>query len=155
MASIYTYTLNKQRYRCSCGKRFAENNSFLPCYHRMTNKLSAYIIDRLRNKFSFSSVEKEINLSVSTVVRIFDLVSYFSQKHPVVISSDEFKGNTHSEKYQCIITAPVNKVVLDILPKRYESYLTKYFSFFSKEERSKVKYFVSDMWKPYSDISSV
>ena len=46
-------------------------------------------------------------------------------------------------------------MVLDILPKRYESYLTKYFNAFSREERSKVKYFVSDMWKPYSNISSV
>lgn len=48
-----------------------------------------------------------------------------------------------------------HKVVLDILPKGYESYLTKYFNSFSKEDRSKVKYFVSDMWKPYSNISSV
>ena len=30
--------LKKRRYRCSCGKRFAENNSFLPRYHRMTNR---------------------------------------------------------------------------------------------------------------------
>lgn len=37
--------LKKRRYRCSCGKRFAENNSFLPRYHRMTNRLSTYIID--------------------------------------------------------------------------------------------------------------
>lgn len=50
---------------------------------------------------------------------------------------------------------PVNKVVLDILPKKYESYLTKYFNAFSKEDRSKVKYFVYDMWKPYFNISSV
>lgn len=50
---------------------------------------------------------------------------------------------------------PVNKVVLDILPKKYESYLTKYLNAFSKEDCSKVKYFVYDMWKPYFNISSV
>lgn len=147
--------LKKRRYRCSCGKRFAEKNSFLPRYHRMTNRLSAYIIDRLRSEFSFSSVAREVNLSVSTVIRIFDLVSYSPQNLPAALSIDEFKGNTNGEKYQCILTDPVNKVVLDILPKRYESYLTKYFYSFSKEERNNVKYFVSDMWKPYSDISSV
>lgn len=147
--------LKKRRYRCSCGKRFAENNSFLPRYHRMTNRLSAYIINRLSDVTSFSGVAREVNLSVSTVIRIFDFVSYSPQKLPVALSIDEFKGNTNGEKYQCILTDPVNKVVLDILPKRYESYLTKYFNSFSKEERSKVKYFVSDMWKPYSNISSI
>ena len=44
---------------------------------------------------------------------------------------------------------------MDILPKRYESYLAQYFNAFSKEERSKVQYFVSDMWKTYSKLSSV
>lgn len=147
--------LKKRRYRCSCGKRFAENNSFLPRYYRMTNRLSAYIIDKLRTTTSFTAVAREVNLSVSTVIRIFDLVSYSNKKLPVALSIDEFKGNTSGEKYQCILTDPVNKVVLDILPKRYESYLATYFTAFSNEERSKVKYFVSDMWKSYSNISSV
>lgn len=121
----------------------------------MTNRLSAYIIDKLRTTTSFTAVAREVNLSVSTVIRIFDLVSYATKELPVALSIDELKGNTSGEKYQCILTDPVNKVVLDILPKRYESYLTTYFNAFSKEERGKVKYFVSDMWKTYSNISSV
>ena len=152
---LFYIHIKKRRYRCSCGKRFAEKNTFLPRYHRMTNRLSAYIIDKLRSEVSFSNVAREVNLSVSTVIRVFDLVSYSPQKLPDALAIDEFKGNTNSEKYQCILTDPVNKVVLDILPKRYESYLTKYFNSFSREERSHVKYFVSDMWKPYSNVSSV
>lgn len=147
--------LKKRRYRCSCGKRFAERNSFLPRYHRMTNRLSSYIIEKLRSEISFSSVAREINLSVSTVIRVFDLVSYSPKRLPYALSIDEFKGNTSGEKYQCILTDPINKVILDILPKRYEYFLTEYFNQFDKEERNKVKYFVSDMWKPYADISSV
>ena len=147
--------LRKRRYRCSCGKRFFEKNSFLPRYHRMTNRLCAYIIDKLRCEVSFSRVAKEVNLSVSTVIRIFDFVSYSPQKLPVALSIDEFKGNTNGEKYQCILTDPVNKVVFDILPKRYEHYLTRYFNSFDKADREKVLYFVSDMWKPYANISSV
>ncbi|MDD6847634.1 MAG: transposase family protein [Oscillospiraceae bacterium] len=42
----------------------------------MTNRLTAYIIDRLRREISFSCVAREFNLSVSTIIRIFDLVSY-------------------------------------------------------------------------------
>lgn len=83
----------------------------------MTNRLSFYIIDKLRNEVSYSSVAREVNLSVSTVIRVFDLVSYAPKELPSAISIDEFKGNTNSETYQCILTDPVNKVVLDILPK--------------------------------------
>ena len=67
--------LKKRRYRCKCGKRFQEKNSFLPKYHRMTNRLSTYIIDELRNEYSFTSVAKSVNLSVSTVIRVFDIIS--------------------------------------------------------------------------------
>lgn len=147
--------LKKRRYRCSCGKRFPEKNTFLPRYHRMTCRLSAYVIDKLRTEVSFSNVAREVNLSVSTVIRIFDLVSYSPKSLPVALSIDEFKGNTNDEKYQCIITDPINRVVLDILPKRYENYLTTYFKRFPQNQRNKVQYFVSDMWKPYSNISSV
>ena len=121
----------------------------------MTNRLPLYIIDKLRNEVSFSNVAREVNLSVSTVIRVFDLVSYSPKELPAALSIDEFKGNTNGEKYQCILADPVNKVVLDILPKRYEHYLTEYFNRFDKSNRDKVKFFVSDMWKPYSDISSV
>ena len=146
--------IKKRRYRCACGKRFDEENSFLPSYHRITNRLVAYVINRLTSEVSFTAVSKEVNLSVSTVIRIFDLVSYSPGKLPTALSIDEFKGNTNGEKYQCILTDPVNKVVLDILPKRYEYYLTQYFNKFSKDDRNKVKFFVSDMWKTYSNISS-
>ena len=153
---LVTIVLRKRRYRCKhCGKRFFEDNSFLPRYHRMTNRLSAFVIEKLRCEHSFTSVARDVNLSVSTIIRIFDLVSYSCFKLPSALSIDEFKGNTNGEKYQCILTDPVNKVVLDILPKRYGHYLTDYFKHFPLEERSQVQHFVSDMWKTYFEISSV
>lgn len=147
--------LKKRRYRCNCGKRFAERNTFLPRYHRMTNRLCAYIIDKLRTEISFSNVAREVQLSVPTVVRIFDFVSYAPKNLPDALSIDEFKGNTNKEKYQCILTDPVNRVVLDILPKRTESYLTEYFNRFEQSERERVTYFVSDMWKTFANVSKV
>ena len=121
----------------------------------MTNRLVAYVIDKLRCEASFTSVAKEVNLSLPTVIRIFDLVSYSLKELPTALSIDEFKGNTGKEKYQCILTDPENKVVLDILPKRTKYCLSKYFKKFDKSERDKVEYFVSDMWRTFSDISSV
>lgn len=148
--------LRKRRYGCPhCKKRFYEQIPFLPRYYRNTTRLNAYILGKLAGECSFSSVAREVNLSVTTVIRRFDLVEYNSFYLPEVLSIDEFKGNTNGEKYQCILTDPVNGVVLDILPKRYEHYLVKYFKQFSQDERRQVKYFVSDMWKAYYNTAGV
>ena len=150
-----TIVLRKRRYRCEhCGKRFFETNNFLPRFHRMTNRLSAYVIDRLRDVNSFTSVAGEVNLSVTTVIRIFDLVSYPKSPLPKVISIDEFKGNADGEKYLNILADPEKGEVLDILPSRHLKDLYDYFKAFSREDRQNVKYFISDMWKPYADVAS-
>lgn len=148
--------LNKRRYRCvKCQKRFYEANTFLAKYKRTTKRLVAYIINSLRKTCSFKSVAEEVNLSSTTVIRYFDTVSYSCKNLPDTLSIDEFKGNTGNEKYQCILTDPVNKTVIDILPKRHEYYLSHYFNKFAKDERNNVKYFVSDMWKPFANTASV
>ncbi len=149
-------SLRKRRYRCpKCGKRFFEKNTFLAKYQRMTTRLICFIINKLRDERSFTSVARELNISTTTVINKFDLISYPKAKLPKVLSIDEFKGNTWGEKYQCILTDPENKVVLDILPERYQHYLTRYFSKYPKEERDKVNFFVSDMWKTYYDTSGI
>lgn len=145
--------LRKRRYVCSkCAKRFAEPNNFLPKYHRMTSRLIEFVIEKLSDERSYTSVAIETGLSVSTVIRIFDHVQYPHIKTcPTVLSIDEFKGNTGGEKFNVILCDPKNKRVLDILPKRKENYLIDYFK---KTDRSRVEYFVSDMWTTYREISA-
>ena len=64
----------------------------------MTSRLAAYIISNLSDVRSFTSVAREVNLSVSTVIRVFDCVNYGKPKRlPKVVSIDEFKGNTFCE----------------------------------------------------------
>lgn len=149
----YKIILEKRRYSCSCGKRFIENVPFLPRYYRMTSRLICYVIDSLSGVKSFSEVARETNLSVSTVIRIFDHITFKTPVLPEIIAIDEFKGNTGGEKYNCILTDPCNHRVIDILPKRYSSYLSMYFK--NNPSRENVKMFISDMWKPYSDTASV
>lgn len=96
------------------------------------------MIGKLRDVRSFTSVANEVNLSVPTVIRYFDLVHFDKPPLPEVFSIDEFKGNAVGEKYQCIITDPKNGVVLDILSKRYSHYLSSYFR---ELDRSKVNFF--------------
>ena len=94
-------------------------------------------------------------MSVSTVIRIFDIVGYsHPQSPPEVLAIDEFKGNTANEKYQCILTDPKNGVVIDILPNRSTEYLIKYFKQWNLDKRETIKYFVSDMWQPYTDLAA-
>ena len=146
----------RRRYRCPhCGKCFSEQHPFVPRYHRMTSRLVAHIIDQLRSECSFTSVAKSVNLSVSTVIRVFDILSFpRPKKLPHVFAIDEFKGNTGNIKYQCIITDPASKRVLDILPDRSQQQLIDYLKQWDSKSRKRVRYFVSDMWQQYTDIAS-
>ena len=143
--------LRKRRYVCKeCGKRFYESIDFLPRYHRMTTRLALYILSELTSTVSFKSVAQKVNLSSTTVSRIFDKLSYAPQNLPRVLAIDEFKGNAGHEKYQCIITDPEHKIVVDILPNRYKSYLTSYLL---KFDTSHPVLFISDMWQPYRELA--
>ena len=146
----------RRRYRCPhCGKCFSEQHPFVPRYHRMTSRLVAHIINQLRSECSFTSVAKSVNLSVSTVIRVFDILSFSRPKKlPHVFAIDEFKGNTGNIKYQCIITDPASKRVLDILPDRSQQQLIDYLKQWDSKSRKRVRYFVSDMWQQYTDIAS-
>ena len=66
----------KRRYICpACEKRFYENNSFVPKYHRMTSSLVSYILKELKSTASRSSVAAKCNVSIYTVSRIFNFIS--------------------------------------------------------------------------------
>lgn len=71
---------------------------------------------------------------------------------PEVLCIDEFKGDSGGKKYQVNIADGKNHEILDILPSREKIYLESYFSKIKKEEREKVKYFVSDMSKTFKEI---
>lgn len=62
-------------------------------------------------------------------------------------------GNTGNFKYQVSLIDSKNHKILDILPCRYKHELCDYFKKFSYKERCKVKYFITDLWEPYKDIS--
>lgn len=143
--------LRKRRYRCSCGKRFFEENSFLPRYHRATARLVAEIIQAFKNTISAKEIGSRYNVSSITAMRYFNLFNKKLTKLPEVISLDEFKGNAGGEKYNSILVDPQNGVVLDILPNRYENHLVKYFSQFSN--RNEVKYFICDMNPHFRNVA--
>ncbi len=111
----------------------------------------AYVINLLQEVGSMKNVAKHSNVSQPTVARIFDHLGYFNKELPRVLSIDEFRGNAGGEKFQCIVTDPENRKVLDILPNRRTEDLTGYF--LKYKDRKKVQYFVIDMSGPYKSLA--
>lgn len=137
-------TIRKRRYVCPvCGKRFYEKIPLLPKYQRTTTRLWAFVLDELSKVQSMKAIAQRVGISGTSVARILDHLHYEMIHLPDVISIDEFKGNTNGHKFQCILTNPKKKKVLDILPERTVESLAGYFSRF--RDRTNVKYVVMDM----------
>lgn len=144
--------IRKRRHRCpSCGKRFFESISFLPKYQRTTNALWGYAFALLSDTISMRSVATALNVSASTVARMVDKLSYTKPVLPPIISIDEFRGNSGGEKFQCIITNPKDKSVLDILPTRKAEDLYRYFA--DCPERKNVRYVVMDLSPLFKSVA--
>jgi len=149
MTVIY---LRKRRHVCPvCNKRFYETVPFLPRYYRITNRLAAYVIKSLKDVGSMKSVSNLVNLSPPTVARIFDHVGYSNTSLPRVISIDEFRGNAGGEKFQCIVTDPEHRKVIDILPNRKTEDMAEYF--LGYKDRKAVQHVVIDMIGPFRTIA--
>ena len=110
--------LRKRRYRCACGKRFFEKNTFLPRYYRVTSRLVTEILFSFKKLIPATEIGSRFNVSAVTAMRYFSLFNKKLTKLPEVISLDEFKGNSGGQKYNSIVADPQNKEVLDILPNR-------------------------------------
>ena len=145
--------LRKRRYRCSCGKRFFEKNAFLPRYYRVTSRLFAEIIFAFKKVVSAKEIGCRFNVSAVTAMRYFNCFNKNLTELPEILSLDEFKGNSGGQKYNSIIVDPKEKVVLDILPNRFESDLVKYFSQFPS--KTGVKYFVCDMNPHFREVAKI
>ena len=145
--------LRKRRYRCDCGKRFFEKNTFLPRYYRVTTRLVSEIMFAFKKTVSAKEIGCRYNVSSITAMRYFNLFNQRLTVLPEVISLDEFKGNSGGQKYNSIIVDPEKRTVLDILPNRFESDLVKYFSRFSNKRE--VKCFVCDMNPHFRQVAKV
>lgn len=145
--------LKKRRYICrECNKTFFEKYSFLPKYHRATNRRYMGIINALNSNRSLKDIALTYNCSTNTVQRMLNILATPTNSYlPSALGIDEFKGNTNKEKYQCILTNLDTGEIFDILPNRNKSYLISYFKRFPN--RDKVKFFVMDMNNNYKSLS--
>jgi|GEM_PF-3829018 len=64
---------NQRRYRCnSCSKTFNEKNSFIGRYLQMSKAVIATMMYQLQGIHSYTDIAKEVNVSVTIVIRTFD-----------------------------------------------------------------------------------
>lgn len=144
----------KRRYVCTnCNKKFYEKNTFLPKRARKTNRLTAFIIEQLKEKQSIKDVAKIANVSSTTVIRLLPYLSTSTSYMPEVLCIDEFRGNAGNYKYQVSLIDGKKGKPIDIIKCRHKVHLFSYFNKFSVEERKKVKYVVMDLWQPYKDLA--
>ena len=144
---------SRRRYVCpECGKRYAEACSFAGRYQRFTHQVTLKIMDLLRRRNSAKDVAALTGTSVSGVTRCLKHMPVpRPERLPLAISFDEFKGDVGGEKFQCILTDPLAKRVLDILPNRSVACIQEYLKSFPN--RDEVKYAVMDMNKGFRDVA--
>ena len=148
----HTYLhIKKRRYVCEeCGKKFYEENYFLPRYHRITNRAVGKIINDFRASHTAKDIGADNNVSGQTALRYFKLVNYSCSELPEVLSIDEFKGDADGEKYQTLLTDAKEHTIIDVLPNRKKSDLIRYFRKF--KNRKDVKYVIIDMNSHFKDV---
>ena len=144
-SETYVY-LRKRRYLCTfCNKSFTENNPLIHRYQHFSSRFHKEIFKEFVSIQSFSSISKRFRVSVTSIMRWFDNVSYSLPKLPESIAIDEFRGNAGGEKFQCNLSDPVSHKVIDILPNRTSEDLCKHFLKYTYKDRAKVKKVVMDL----------
>ena len=148
-----------RRYKCnSCGRSFVEENPFGSGRRKITPALVIQILDALKPfNSTFSSVARDFNLSVSSVIDIFDKhVQIRRKRFSDVLCWDEFYFNRHSKyKYAFMIMDFDKKLILDIVESRHMNILSSYFHDIPFQERTSVKYIIIDMYKNYRDLARI
>ena len=145
----------KRRYQCKeCGKTFYEKAHFLPKRARKTTRVTEFIVDRLKTKQSMKDIAQDADVSINTVSRVLPSLAVSTKHLPEVLCIDEFKGNAGYYKYQVSLMDGKTRKPIDIIECRYKTYLLDYFNNFSLQERKRVKYVVTDLWKTYKDLAN-
>ena len=150
--------LKRRVYLCECGKTFREENPFTSSKRKTTLQKDFKILMALKdmNK-SFTDVAKEFNVSVQTVINIFDAkVDIPRQTLTQVLCVDEVYSKHCGYHKFCFVTySPQLDKILDVLPSRNKEDLLRYFSNIPLEERKRVKYFSMDLYDTYRQVAKL
>ncbi len=144
----------KQRSWCcpNCKKRYTPQVKFVSRYKQFSNVTTYLAVTKLADlSLSVSSVSNDYNISDTSLHNFF--LQHIDMKRlplPEIICIDEVYTNFRDDcKYSLVIMDFITHEIIDILPSRREQHTNSYFLSIPIEERSKVKYIISDMYEPY------
>lgn len=122
---------NQRRYVClHCGKKFAEQNSFIQKFYRHSNAVVNSVFDELTDIKNLSQIAIDNNMSAQNVSRImtkFIPIFHNTTSLPEAIGIDEFRGNAGGNKFQVAITDLKTHKVIDIISDKSEDALYNFF----------------------------
>ena len=133
---------NQRRYLCTnCGKRFAENNSFIEKFYRHSNDVVNNVFDGLTTIRNFSQIGEDNNMSAGNVIRLmtkFMPIFHHISTLPEAIGIDEFRGNAGGNKFQVAITDLKTHKVIDVVSARSEDALRNFFKHITNAKQVKL-----------------
>ncbi|MBR4377525.1 MAG: ISL3 family transposase [Bacilli bacterium] len=149
--------IDMRRYKCKdCGKTFRQNFNFYSPGTSISTVAKISILEALKENISYSFIARQYGVSTNTVINYFDALPQQPRLQlGEVICVDEFHFNNRDNpklKFPFVISDPFSSKIIDIIESRRWDYLRNYFCKISIFERSKVKYFVSDMNETYRSL---
>lgn len=147
---------NQRRYQCKlCHKYFYESNPFSSTNEGTSILTVMNVLEYLKDyNHTFSSTAKMFNISLSTVLNIFDShVKPRKGKLPRVLSIDEIHIKANIKyPYACVLLDFEKNKLVDVIKSRRKLHLENYFEQFKSEELNTVEYVTMDLWAPYKHI---
>jgi transposase len=140
----------QQRYRCACGKTYQTPPTGLDERHALTTQLAQHIKYEAFNIFrTFSGIADETGVSEQLVRNIFTARGEQLEKNRRIepsrwIAIDEVHAGKHE---YCVITDPVRRSVIDLLPKNEQMSLGK--CLLQLPDRHSVQVVTIDMYRQY------
>lgn len=152
--------LHCRRYQCtnsSCRHMITDSFRFIDKYRRVTNTTDFLIIEAFRDHtLTFSAIARKFKVSPSYVHNVFK--RYIHMKRlPLgeILSIDEiYLRDDRNGKYALVIHDFVTGNPIDILSSRRQIVTEQYFANIDISERRKVKYLITDMYKPFINYAS-
>ncbi|MGI6770331.1 MAG: ISL3 family transposase [Bacilli bacterium] len=154
VGSFCIIKFHQRRFKClDCSKSFNEKTKLIEKSKQLSQVQIQAVLQECKNVCSFRSIAKKLNISTTTVIKIFRENVYVPPLPLTeVIGVDDFRGTTGISKYCFIIKDLLGNEIIDILSSRTQKSVEDYLKTVSKEEREQVKYIVMDLWKPYRTI---
>ena len=144
--------LKKQKYLCkNCNKRMTAVTKEVDYKCRISNNTKHSIIYYSKDILPHTFIAKNHNVSNVTVQRelnkVYDNETLYKKYLPEAICIDEFTAMKRTMAFN-FCDAKTGKTIDLVLDRKLEN-LIKYFRYYLKETRDKVKFVVMDMYKPY------